>query len=294
VLTELNAVEGRRVRRGEVVARLDPRDYRNARDRAVAQSAEAQKTLKRSKALLEQKVISLSELDRAQAAFDSAQAEKRIREKALNDTVLTAPFTGVVAKRYMENHEHINSNSPIISLQDIATLQVVFRVPERVIAHRDGFGKFPIHVRFDVDKGQWFKARLHEVSTEADPATHTYEIALDLPQPEGMAILPGMTATVRIEKNGGGPGAASTSRATLVPVEAVFGGSDGGSYVWVIGKVGGSPVKTGVTLGRIYDEGQEVLAGLQAGQRIAVAGVHTLTENMKVRPMAQDAEGLDW
>ncbi len=291
----LRADEGLHVRKGQVIARLDQRDFEIALDKAAAAFEEARKTLGRTKKLIHQKVVSQSDLDSDQATYDSTRAEMRAKKKALDDTVISAPFDGVIAKRYVENHEHIAAKSAIVSIQDISVIQVVFEVPERTIAREGNLNHFDIRVAFDVLPGQWFTAKPREVEVEADNATHTYDVVVNITPQPGMHIYPGMTATVRVErKDPGDTGKDSREApATLVPVQAVFSGSDGKAYVWVIRDAEGTPVRTRVKLGKLRDEGQEILSGLKMGQKIAVAGVHTLTDKMRVRPMTPGVEGLD-
>ncbi|MFW5735642.1 MAG: efflux RND transporter periplasmic adaptor subunit, partial [Oceanidesulfovibrio sp.] len=134
VLIELNGEAGRVVEKGEIIARLDPRDFQNELNSAQARYDEALQNLQRTRTLRKQNVTTESELDSAEAAYETAQAELHIRRKALEDTVMRAPFDGVVAKRYVENHEHIKENAPILSLQSIASLEVSFQVPERLLS----------------------------------------------------------------------------------------------------------------------------------------------------------------
>lgn len=293
-LLYLNADEGERVRKGEVVARLDQRDFAIALDKATAAFEEARKTLKRTETLIKQNVVTQSDLDGDQATYDSTRAEVRSKKKALDDTEIYAPFDGVIAKRYVENHEHITAKSPIVSIQDISVIQVVFEVPERTIAKEGNLDAFDINVEFDVLEGKWFKAKPREVEVEADDATHTYDVVVNITPQPGMHIYPGMTATVRVGRKDTRASADNVpDAATLVPVQAVFADSDGKACVWVINGVKTEPVKTPVTLGRLRDDGQEILSGLTVGQQVAVAGVHTLTENMRVRAMTPGVEGLD-
>lgn len=289
VLTELNAEAGRVVEKGEIIARLDPRDFENAVKSAQATYDEALQNLQRTRTLREQNVTTQSELDSAQAAFETAEAELRIRRKALEDTIMRAHFDGVVAKRYAENHEHIKENTPVLSLQSIANLEVTFQVPERLLAKYGDAALNSVQVCFDADGNTWRDARISEVSADADTVTRTYEVTAAVDSPEDLTLLSGMTAEARLSL----PTGLGKDGAVLAPMIAVFGGSDGESYVWIIDDSKAPPKKTQVVLGSMHDDGIEVLSGLQPGQRVAVAGVHSLSENMVVRPMRTGSEGLE-
>lgn len=293
LLVELNALEGRVIRKGETVARLDPRDYRNALDVAEANHTDARQTFERTRALRRKKVVSEADFDRAKAALDTAAAELRIRQKALADTVLDAPFDGVIATRYVENHEHVQATQPIASVQDITRVEIVLQVPERLVAHGGAKSLRNLAVHLDADGGRWFDATIRECGAQADPVIRTYELVLAMEPPEDMEVLPGMTATVRAEVARREPVANWTERLTLVPARAVANAPDGTSYVWVIGETPGPPRRVPVVVGPPREDGLEIRFGLEPGQRVATAGVHSLDESMTVRPLREGAEGLD-
>lgn len=292
LILEINAQEGRYVKKGEIIARLDDRDFKNSRDAAKANYDRAEADFKRARALFERKVISQAEYDAAKSTRDVALANFNIRTKALEDTVLSAPFDGVIAKRYAEPQQHIKKQAAVVALQDISEIDVVIQVPERLMAH-GGLDSFKnIEANFDVDHQRWFPGKVKEYSIQSDPVTRTYQVSVGLKTPADLDILPGMTATIRAQlaQNSTAP---INRNASQVPVEAVFSSPEGTSYVWVIPESGGKPQKTEVTLGNLFGDAVEITRGLEPGTRVATAGVHSLSESMLVRPMKTSAEGLD-
>lgn len=289
VLRILNAEEGGKVKEGALLAQLDQRDFENAYDSAAARAQEARQHLKRVQKLRENKVASKAELDQAEAAFKTAEAEKRIRAKALEDSSLHAPFEGVVAHRYVENHEHVDAFIPLLSLQDIAGIEVVFQVPEKLVARKDPETFKALQVRFDADSDRWHPASLAEFSVESDPVTRTYAITAAVAPPEDIQVFPGMTAAVEVTFAEAGKG----QDLALVPPEAVLADSDGRFYVWVVPEEEGLPRKVEVQPGRLTEGGLEILSGVKPGERVATAGIHQLTENQPVRPMREGREGLE-
>ncbi|NOR23558.1 MAG: efflux RND transporter periplasmic adaptor subunit [Desulforhopalus sp.] len=293
LLVELNGQEGKSVQKGEVLAKIDQRDFIHRLDAAKANYLRAETEFSRTKTLQNRKVISQAEYDNAKTAFDVARAELRIREKALGDTVLVAPYDGVVAHRYVENHEHIKKQASVLAFKDISKIDVVIQVPEGLIAH-GGTEEFKdILVNFDADGERWFPGVVREFRVLSDPVTRTYEVAVSVKPPNDLRVLPGMTATVSVTTPATPQKHKTAQNVRLVPVEAVFGGSDGNSYAWVIPEAGGSPHKTKVTLGALCEGGIEIIDSLETGQRVAVSGVHSLHENMQVRPVREGREGLD-
>ena len=293
LLKELNAQEGRSLRKGDVLAKLDPRDFAYALEKARAQYADSLSVFRRIRSLREKGAVPEAEYDKANAAHDISKAELRIREKALEDSVLLAPFDGVVAKRYVENHEHVNARQPVVSFQDISLIEVVIPEPERLAARGGALGLKRIQVRFDADDDRWFDARVRESRAQSDSVTGTYDVVVELTPPSDLRVLPGMTATVRAETRNPLEKPVGNARLTIVPAEAVWTGDDGKSYVWIVQPEGGTPLKRQVTVGAFRRIGLEVLSGLEPGERVAVAGVHTLQEEMHVRPTRAGKEGLD-
>jgi len=293
LLVELNGQEGKNVMKGEVLAKIDQRDFLHAVDAAKANFLRAELEFTRTKILQKRNVISQAEYDNAKTTFDVARAELRIREKALDDTVIVAPYDGVVAHRYVENHEHIKKQAPVLAFKDISKIDVVIQVPEGLIAHGGTDAFRDILVNFDADGERWFPGEVREFRVLSDPITRTYEVAVSVMPPGDMSVLPGMTATVSVTTSMTSERYKTVQSIRFVPVEAVFGGSDGNSYAWVIPETGGAPRKTKITLGALCEGGIEIIDSLETGQRVAVSGVHSLRENMQVRPVRDGREGLD-
>lgn len=291
-LVELNAQEGVRVRRGQVLARLDQRDFLHERDSAKASFVQAERNLTKFRSLYAQRVVTETQFEDVRTAYDIALADLHIREKALADTLLRAPFDGVVVNRLIENFGHVKKDETVLSLQDISRMEVVIQVPERLIARdgTDGFSRLRVHFDADPEQGRWFDATVREYSVESDKVTRTYDVVVALTTPEDLQVFPGMTASVRAVV---GKGDVSTDATTRIPLEAVWNGVDGGSYVWVIAPGGGHPVKARVEIASLRGACAEIRSGLEPGMHVAVAGVHALSEEVLVRPLAAGEGGLD-
>ncbi len=291
-LIELDGREGRQVKKGEIIAKLDPRDFINGYESSKASYLQSKTELNRAKKLIDQQVISRSEYDAAKTTFDKALAQMNISEKGKEDTIIRAPFDGVVAKRYVENNEHVKKQIPVLALKDISQIEVVIKVPENLMV-QGGVETFNnIEVQFDGKADSWFSASIKEFRVQSDPVTRTYDVSVALQPPKDLEILPGMTATVKAVFGAGSKEMAKAS-ICVIPVEAVFSESDGKSYVWRVPTTGGKPEKVRVELGSMHNDGIEVKEGLQRGERIATAGVHSITSETQVRPMKENGEGLD-
>lgn len=296
-LVELNAQEGILVKKGQVLARLDQRAFIHERDAARSKFVQAERNLDKFHNLYEQGVVTQTKFEDVQTAYDIAKADLHIKQKALGDTTLCAPFDGVVVSRHSENFGHVKKEEQVLSLQDISEVEVVIQVPERLLAQdgTDGLTKLQVHFDADQKEHRWFDAAVHEYSVESSKTTRTYDVVVALASPKDLKVLPGMTASVRtlVDKKAGLSPDRLASPTIRVPLEAVWRGVDGCAYVWVIAPEGGHPVRKKVKIGSLRGDFAEIVSGLTSGAHVAVAGVHSLKENVLVRPQAHGKEGLD-
>ncbi len=286
-LVALPVEEGQHVNKGDLIAQIDKRDFQIAVQQALASYREAEQQFRRYKELYVKKQVSKADYDRYRAARDVAKAKLEDAQNALRDTTLRAPFAGVIAKRFVENFQKVKAKEPIVSLQDISKIEVLVDVPELVMAAIKQKGAGNVVARFDSIPGKQFPLRLKEYSTEADPATQTYQVVFVMDQPAEANILPGMTASVTATD------AASSSDAyILIPAIAVLDAPGNHPYVWVYDAKAGVVHRREVKIGRLEGSSSiQILSGLKPGDTIVVAGVTKLREGMKVRPWEKQREG---
>jgi RND family efflux transporter MFP subunit len=276
------ALEGQLVREGELLARIDPRDFQIRLDAAKADFDRADADLRRFSALYEKEAVSQAQLDQASAARDVARARLDDAEANLRDTSLRAPYRGLVAERFVENFEEVRPGQPVLSLIDVTQVKIVVDAPEAVLAQvsRPQVGR--ISARFDTAPQREFELRLREVATQADPRTQTYRVTFQMPQPEGVNVLPGMTATVTRYPS------AESAATLVVPAVAVFADVSGSSHVWTVDTQAMTVSSRAVTTGELAGSDSILItAGLEPGERVAVTGVSQLREGMKVRELSE-------
>jgi RND family efflux transporter MFP subunit len=283
-LTELPVKEGDQVRKGQLIARIDPRDFQISLESAKAKYEKADADFRRYTALYEKDAVSAAQLDQSRAARDMAKAAVEDAEADLADTHLRAPFAARVGKTFVENFQDVRAKEPILSLVDVGNVEVRVDVAEAVVARarRADWGR--ITARFDTAPGREFDLELKETATQADPRTQTYRVTFLMPQPEGVNILPGMTATVVHY-----PAApAGESGAIVIPAAAVFANEAGESHVWVVDEAAKTVHRRRVTTGELTGTGEiRILDGLEAGETIAVSAISQLREAMEIRPVEE-------
>ena len=280
-LVELPVEEGQEVKRGQLVAKILPRDFKIRLDAAKAQALQAEQQYQRYRDLYAKNQVSKADFDRYKSQRDVAAAQESDAKNALKDTSLKAPFQGIIAKRYVENFEEVQAKQPIVFLQDIRQIEMLVNVPESEMSTVRGEIKAKAYAQFPTAPGKSWDLSLKEFSTQADPKTQTYQVVTIMPQPEEINVLPGMTGTVVIELAGEGETEAGPQ--IVIPAIAVVASEEGTPFVWGIDKentVKRLPVKIGQLTG---SENVVVQEGLSGGEVIAVAGMTKLKEGMKVR-----------
>ena len=274
--------EGQDVTEGEVLGRLDDRDYRSNLSASKAEFTKTKANFKRAEELLVKKFISQVEYDRLKAALDVAISNLEKSKKALEDAELKAPFTGTVAKRYVENFQDVQAKQAIISLQDNSQLEVVVNVSESLVSRRSPKENETLQTtaRFEAFPDEEFELFVKEFSTEADSKTQTFEIVLGMKDTKGISLLPGMTAKVFAKK-------ISTLEAGdtfVVPMHAVVADEDENAFVWVVNKNNSVNKKT-IAMGELKGKDSIEAIGLAAGDVVVIGGVTKMREGKVIRPI---------
>jgi len=290
-LIVLPARIGEKVEEGQIIARLDPRDFEvrvrggeAALARAQADRARAAEEFERGTMALEQRAISEIEMVRVREALNVADATVRAVEADLQaarddltDTNLRAPFTGEIAARYVENFEDVQARQRVLRVLDDQRINFTVFVPESMISSLPYVEA--VLCEFDAFPGVQIEATVDEVGRESDDITRTFPVTLVMDQPEGKRILAGMTGRAWVSR-------IRQIEAEIdsfdIPPSAVVEGPSGERYVWLIDPTTGLVSKRTVEVGRIFPTGMRV-TGLHKGDVIAVAGAAFLREGQRVR-----------
>ena len=283
---------------------------------ARARFQEAKQQYERYKDLLDRMAISKAEYDRQKSAYNVAKAQfntakqtlkkgkvgarsediqamhfkikgllaqRKEAQNALDDTYLKAPFAGVIAKKFVENYQNVESKDPILSLQDISRLDIVINVPEQILISAKEPEFYQFVAVFEVAPDRKFPLEIKEYKTEADPKTQTYRAVFTMQAPDDLRVLPGMTTTVIVTEKPAAKSASPASPTFLVPVTAVFSDELKKQYVWIVEPKTLTVQQREVKVGELTQQSIQVLNGLQVDERIVTAGVHFIQEGMKVK-----------
>ncbi|QDU90357.1 Multidrug resistance protein MdtE precursor [Pirellulimonas nuda] len=204
----------------------------------------------------------------------------------LDDCTLRAPFDGVIAQRFVEQGQNVQAKQRVVRFQDVDEVEIIVDVPESVMAADIRTAEVVNMVaRITGAPGLEFPAVIREVAQAADPVTQTFQVRVVMEAPEGVRVLPGMTATVTASFRR----ASVLGNRVLAPASAVTKDPSGRQIAWVLGPEGKVAARE-VKLGELTGGQVEVVSGLEPGERIASAGAGFLREGMKVRDLG-DALG---
>ncbi|MGL4828820.1 MAG: efflux RND transporter periplasmic adaptor subunit [Vibrio sp.] len=284
-ISKFNVKEGARVKAGDILAEIEPTDYRLAVDNAQARFSVVDSQYRRSLPLVEKGLLAKSQFDEIAAQRQIARAELELAKLRLSFTQLRAPMDGVISRVSAEQFESVQVGQQIVNIHNIDNVEVLVQLPDRLYASQptaSELAKISTVVR--VPSGNEYPAQVKEFTTEPDPATGTFTVTLSLPMPEEELILDGMA--VEVSTNGQNIGL-SPLNSINVPVEAIFN-ADGddleksAQYVWVLNN-DNTVSKHQVRLAKATRNHVLVSEGINAGDRLVIAGIARLRDGMKVQ-----------
>jgi RND family efflux transporter MFP subunit len=273
--------EGDFVKKDELLAQLDQRDFKTRLQAAEAQYKQAKAEFERYTQLFEQRKLPANTHDKMKSAYLAAKSNWENAKNALADTELKAPFSGFVFQKLVNNHETISPGQPVLIIIDTNTLEVNFGVPETVVNQlKEGQN---VEVTINHHPNNRFPASIKSVSHKAED-DRLFNVRLEMANPDPEKIKPGMTAKAFIKND-------DTSKQSLlfVPTEAIFY-LESQANVWIYNSHENRVTQRSVKTGEITGNGMiEITHGLNSGEMIVTAGVHSLIDGQKVKPLSQNA-----
>ena len=278
VLIERPVDKGDEVRKGQLLARLDPRDFKNELAAAKAERERARAYRDRIAEALKARAVARQDLTDAEARLKEAIAREEIKRKALDDSHIYAPYEGVIALTYFDEFKRVRAKEKVLRLLDISKIKLTVDIPENLISYVPHVKK--VWVEYDAFPGQEVPAKIKEIGTEASETTRTYPVTLIMDQPEEIKILPGMAGKVFGETSSSDT---AGGKSIEIPVAAVFTpDTEKQNYVWVMNESTKTVHRTRVKTGELTLDGIIIAEGLSLGEVVVTAGVHLLKEGQKV------------
>ncbi len=264
--------EGDYVTAGQVVARLDDRDYRTQLRATEAEYHQIKAECDRVMAMHKERSVSDNNYDKARYGLLQITEKLAHHRNQVSDCVICAPFSGYVNEVYKHSSEVTGPGMPVLSVYSSKGVDVVINIPERTYVQRKELTNYT--ATFNSMPGKTFPLTVRSVAAMAND-NHLYEMRLSLRE-NVPNITPGMTAMVEVDQK------LATNFGFKVPVGAVLA-EDQKSYVFLYDKKNSTVRKTAITTERLENDGIMLIStNLKGGSQIVTSGVHHLTDGQKV------------
>jgi membrane fusion protein, multidrug efflux system len=280
---------GQRVKAGQLLAQLDPQDYKLAADaaRAALAAATTQRDLaaadfKRFQSLKEQNFISGAELERRESALKAAQAQvsqAQAQVASVGNQVgyanLVADVSGLITAVDAEVGQVVSAGMPVVRIAQDGPRDVVVHVPEDKLGSMASGSVATVKPwAQEAGAGVEFKAKVRELAASADVLTRTYQAKLAL---DGAANLP-LGATVVVLPSG----ASAAPQAIKLPTSALMQSAQGTTQVWLLDTPSMTVRAANVQVATADGNEAVIASGLKPGDVVVSSGVHVLSPNQKV------------
>ncbi len=262
--------EGTAVVKGQIIAKIDPRDFHNAHLSAKAAFDLALSDFKRLENLYRRNAIPRSQLDGAQAKVETTRAAMNTAALDVERCTIEAPFDGVVNRVVVEEGQYLKVGDPVAEVLQVECLKVRVGIPESDVDAIRRLEQFNVTV--DALNNRQVVARKHFLSRTADSSARLYSLDLSLDNADG-AILPDMFVRVEMVKK-------EVLQSLSVPLYAVVN-RNGDQSVYVV--VGESAQARPVMLGLLDGWRVEVKQGLQPDDRVIIVGHRSVKDGDPVQ-----------
>jgi RND family efflux transporter MFP subunit len=268
--------EGDFVKKGQIVALMDTRDYEIQQNAVEAQANQIKSEYKRVEELNSRKSVADNDYEKMKAGKEMIEAKLKNANDQLNDTKLYAPFSGYITKVNFKEGELINHGTPIATLIDVSLLKVDIDVPASILLMKDKITKIECSQEDIPDKT--FPLILVANNVKANN-NGLYKFYLQHKPLTKTELVPGMNVSVNISYK------ARENDILSIPLNAVFE-EEGKSYVWIVND---SIVnKKMVETCNVIRKGEiGITNGLKENQEIVVGGLNLLKDKETVKVIPQ-------
>jgi membrane fusion protein (multidrug efflux system) len=263
-ISAIEFTEGRTVKAGAVLVRLDATELAAQVAQSEASTGLARANFERAKPLQDEKLISPQAFDELGTKLKEAEANLAVARERLSKAIIRAPFGGRLGLRQVSPGDYVQPGQAMVNLEDVSSVKVDFRVPG-VHVSRVNVGQ-AVSVRVDAFPDRTFTGKIEAIDPRLDEATRTVVVRARIPSPRG-ELLPGMFARVAVV-------VAERPNALLIPEQAVV---PMGNDAFVFRVVDGKAAMVKIVIGQRRAGEAEVVSGLAPQDVVVIGG------QMKIR-----------
>lgn len=269
---------GDKVEAGAPLVRLDDRTQQaNLREARVALD-EARSAYERALSLSGQKFATQASVEQAKSAFERAKSAVDRAEEDLSDTVIKAPFAGVIGMTRIDNGARIDSDTVIAPLDDLAEVELEFQVPE-IFLTRVTAGQ-AVTARSDAFGDREFGGEVTAIDSRINPASRAFTVRASVANPD-LSLRAGMFMHIGLVLD--------TRQSVSVPEEAIVT-ENAETFIYLVAD--NKAVRRPVKLGKRLDGTVEVVSGVEAGEDVISSGVQNVDDGGAVEIIESEERGL--
>jgi RND family efflux transporter MFP subunit len=265
--------EGDEVKKGDLIAVLDSRDYVNAYNSAKALYDTALSSFNRYSELYKATLATRSQLDTATANMENAKASMETAKLSVDRCRIYAPFSGILNRVYFEKDQYINIGDMMAEMLQVDRVKVNVGIPESDVEAVRRLENFEI--TFDALNGKMVKGTKVYLSKTTETAARLYSLKLAVDN-QDYEILPDMFARVEIVKR-------EVTDSIVVPVYTVINRNDK-NHVYLVGEDNSVSIRP-IEMGLQESWQVEVTQGLAPGERLVVVGHRSVEDGQTVNVM---------
>ncbi len=269
-IDEVLVREGQKVKKGDVIVRINEEDYRIGVDRAKAAFELAKAEYERDKAIYAKGVIPTAMLDANKTQMETAKADYDNAKLQYSRCLVTAPMNGVIKKVDAKVGLQLAVGDPMVEIMEIERLKAVVGIPESDVTAVRGLKT--IDIKLQALKDRIITGKVHFLSSSPETVARIFRLELAIDNSDG-EVLPGMFVRADVVKK-------TVSDAIVIPFYSVISRNNE-QYVYV--EEDSIVHKKKVRLGIMEKWYVEVVEGLQGGERLVVEGHRDVEDNQKVK-----------
>jgi RND family efflux transporter MFP subunit len=281
ILTNVYVKEGQKVKKGQLLGKIDDGGLSQQLAQLKIQANLAEITFKKQERLWNQKIGSEIQYLQAKSNYEAQQQAVRQLEQQVAKTNIKAPFSGIIDDVITEQGNVVAAGqSQIIRIVNLSNMHIETDVPERHIANitknKEALVEFPV-------LGKKLTAKVNQVSDYINPANRTFKIEIAVPNKD-QSIKPNLTARIKINDY-------TNTKALLIPQSIVSENANGEQYIYVASSKKSNNEATAkkmiIQTGKTQEDQIEVLSGISNGDEIIKEGARSIKNGQTIKVITQ-------
>jgi membrane fusion protein, multidrug efflux system len=265
-LLEYTAIPGTKVKKSDLLARLENQEIQAKVDQARAMLEQAQSDFSRQKQLIESKATTRQDFDAAEARVKVTAASVSEAETLAGYARVTAPFDGVITRKLADVGDLAMPGKPLLEIEAPTALRFEADLPEAMLDRMSLGARMQVRI---AALPQPLEAVVSEIAPVADPVSRTFLVKLDLPAADGLRT--GQFGRVAVP--------VAETKLLLVPAASVI--RRGQMELLFVVKEGHALLRL-VKTGKVLSDGIEILSGLEEGERVVINDAAKLIDGQPV------------